>query len=334
MTPVSDKPRVLVVGAGAVGQVYARHAQLGGADVTFFVRKKYRAEVSRGFDMYPLNRRGTQPVRFEGFSVVSRAGEVAGKSFDQIYLTVSSPALRGPWLPEFAAVTGNATIIALQPGLDDLETIVAAGIPKERIVSGVITLISYHAPLPGETRFPRPGMAYWFPPLAPSPLCGEPARRDAAVGLLRAGHLPAKRHPNVPQLAAFPTAIMMPYLVALESAGWSLKALTSDVMELGARGAREALAIVALTWGKPPLQIRMIARPRMLRFGLYLARRVVPLPLEVYLKEHFTKVGDQTRMLMAGYIKRGKQAGLDVTGLEQLMAATAASPSRAQATAG
>ena len=44
--------RVLVVGAGAVGQVYGRHARQGGADVTFFVREKYRDTVSRGFDIY------------------------------------------------------------------------------------------------------------------------------------------------------------------------------------------------------------------------------------------------------------------------------------------
>ncbi|HTJ46743.1 MAG TPA: 2-dehydropantoate 2-reductase N-terminal domain-containing protein, partial [Kofleriaceae bacterium] len=54
--------RVLVVGAGAVGQVYARHAQQGGADVTFFVREKYRDEVARGLDLYPLNKRKKPPM--------------------------------------------------------------------------------------------------------------------------------------------------------------------------------------------------------------------------------------------------------------------------------
>ena len=153
--------------------------------------------------------------------------------------------------------------------------------------------------------------------------------------LLRAGGLPAKRHDNVQRLAAFPTAVLMPYLVALESVGWSFKALLpGDAMKLGARGAREALAVAAQTSGKPPLPIRIVARPRMLRFVLWLAQRVVPLPLEIYLKEHFTKVGDQTRMYMARYIARGKQAGLDVTGLEQLVAAIAATPARAHASSG
>jgi Ketopantoate reductase PanE/ApbA len=315
---------VLVVGAGAVGQVYGRHAALGGAEVTFFVREKYRSAVATGFDMYPLNRRAKLvPVRFEGFSVVSRADEVAANRFDQVYLTVSSSALAGPWLGELIAAIGDATILALQPGQDDLDTILAAGAERDRVISGVITLISYSAPLPGETRFPKPGMAYWFPPLSPSLVSGSPERATQVIALLKGGGLPIKRHPDVPKFAAFPTAMMMPYLVALESAGWTFRGLAKGPIELAARGAREAMAIVGRTAGKPPLMMRLVARPRVLRMGLWFARRVVPLPLEIYLKEHFIKVGDQTRLFMAGYIARGKGAGMDVSALEQLTASIA-----------
>src|SRR5512140_3185515 len=84
---MSDNPRVLVVGAGAVGQVYARHAQQGGADVTFFVPEKCRDQIARGLDLSPLNRgrrRRPEPVRFEAFSVMSRTSEVAASRFDQV----------------------------------------------------------------------------------------------------------------------------------------------------------------------------------------------------------------------------------------------------------
>src|SRR5262245_42718199 len=194
---MSPRPSVLVVGAGAVGQPYARHAQLGGADVTFFVRDKYRDTVARGLDLYPLNRRASrrgEAVRFDGFSVVSRADEVAARRFDHVILTVSSPALRGPWLGELIAAAGDATIVALQPGREDRDTIVAAGASPDRLVSGMITLISYAAPLPGETRFTRPGTAYWFPPMSPAPFSGPAERTAAIVALLRAGGQPAKRH--------------------------------------------------------------------------------------------------------------------------------------------
>ena len=319
-----DQPRVLVIGAGAVGQVYARHAQEGGAGITFFVRDKYRDQIARGLDLYPLNRgrrRRTEPVRFEGFSVVSRADEVAAQRFDQVYVTVSSPALRGPWLAELIAATGDATIVALQPGREDRDTIIAAGASPDRLVSGMITLISYAAPLPGETRFGKPGMAYWFPPMSPAPFSGPAERTAAVVALLRQGGLPAKRHPDVPRATAFPSAILMAYLVALETAGWSFRTLLRDHGQRAARGAREAIAIVGHDEGRPPLGTRLLTRPGILRIGLWLGARIIPLPLEIYLKEHFTKVGDQTRDFMVGYLARGKEVGLPVTALEQLMAA-------------
>jgi len=320
---MSDNPRVLVVGAGAVGQVYARHAQQGGAEVTFFVRDKYRDEIARGLDLYPLNRgrrHRTEPVRFDGFSVVSRPDEVAARRFDQVYLTVSSPALQGPWLAELIAAAGDATLVSLQPGRDDRETIFAAGAPADRLVSGIITLISYAAPLPGETRFPRPGMAYWFPPMSPAPFSGPEERTSAVVALLRKGRLPAKRGHDAPRAVAFPTALLMTFLVALENAGWSFRTLAHGHIQRGTRGAREALAIVGHREGRPPLAIRLAARPGILRMALWFAARAVPLPLPTYLKEHFTKVGDQTREFMVRYIARGKEAGLPVASLEELMA--------------
>lgn len=310
----------LVVGAGAVGQVYARHLQRGGARVTFFVREKYRADAERGFALYALNgRRPTEPQRFEDFAVLTQIEEVAARRFDQVYVTVSSPALAGPWLRALASATGDATIVALQPGRDDERVLHAAGIAADRLVSGVITLISYAAPLPGETRFPQPGMAYWFPPLAPCLLSGP--RAEAVVRALRAGGLPAKRHRDVPGLVAFPTAILMAYLAALESAGWSMRALwQSGAGALGARGAREALAVIA-AGRKPPLRARLMARPGVLRFALWAGRRVVPLPLEIYLREHFLKVRAQTIQFLTGYIADGKRAGVAVGALEELLAA-------------
>jgi 2-dehydropantoate 2-reductase len=186
----------------------------------------------------------------------------------------------------------------------------------------MITLISYAAPLPGEARFTRPGMAYWFPPLTPAPFSGPAERTAAVVAVLKRGGLPCKRHKDVPGMVAFPSGILMAYLVALENAGWSFRALTGgEQLRLGARGAREAIAVVSHDEGRAPLMARLIARPMILRIGLRLGRWIVPLPLEIYLKEHFTKVGEQTREYMAGYISRGKEVGTPVAALEQLMAA-------------
>lgn len=320
--------RVLVVGAGAVGQVYGRHLQLGGAELTFFVRDKYRVATAAGFDMYMLRgRRRAVPGRLDGFEVISRIDEVAARSFDQVYLTVSSTALAGPWLGELIAAIGDATLVALQPGVNDRDQVIAAGASAERTVSGIITLIGYAAPLPGERRFPRPGTAYWFPPLVPNLFSGPRERTDAVVAALRAGKLPARRHTDVQRLVAFPSAILMPYLVALESAGWSLRAFArGPAIQRGADAARQALAIVAAADRRRlSLGARCLSRPRALRFLLWSARRAVPLPLETYLREHFTKVHDQTIAFMNAFVASGRDAGLGVAELEALLASVATS---------
>ena len=46
---------VLIVGAGAVGQVYGYHLAKGGADVSFYIREQYAAELDRGFELYQLS---------------------------------------------------------------------------------------------------------------------------------------------------------------------------------------------------------------------------------------------------------------------------------------
>jgi 2-dehydropantoate 2-reductase len=171
-------------------------------------------------------------------------------------------------------------------------------------------------------------MAYWFPPMTPAPFSGPRDRVDAIVSLLKRGGQPAKRHKDVPRTVAFPSAILMAYLIALENAGWSFRELMRGGINDGARAAREALAIVARDeGGKVPLTARLMARPRVLRTGLWLGRRLVPLPLEVYLKEHFTKVGEQTREFVAGYIARGRELDLPVDALAaQVGALTPAAP--------
>jgi len=315
--------RVVVVGAGAVGQVYGRHLQLGGADVTFLVRDKYRAEAAAGFELYPLNRRDkTVPVRFDGFGVATDPRELA-QPVDQVWLGVSSPALGGAWLRAPAAATPDATYVVLQPGLDDRLVVERAGVAAERIVAGMISLISYHAPLPGETRFAKPGMAYWFPPRAPSLFSGP--RADAVVAALRAGKQPAKRHRDAAQAAMFPSAIMMPYLVALEASGWSTRALLQGPLaHLAARAAREAMGVVGAAHStRVPLLSRLAARKTILRTGLWFARKIIPLPLDIYLEQHFTKVGDQTREMMARYIALGADADQPVDALRELIASPA-----------
>jgi 2-dehydropantoate 2-reductase len=263
-------------------------------------------------------------VDWREYEVLTSATEVAAGSWDQVYLAMSSIGLRGPWLAELAAATGEASFVLLQPGLDD-RAVAVAGVGEARLVQGMISLISYPAPLPGETRFPRPGMAYWFPPLSPSPMSGPTERRDAVVAALRAGGLPSRARRDVAPSASFASSLMMPVLVALEQAGWSLARLFSAAergrLDTALAASREAMAVVGRRFGRqPPALLRLAARPLSLRTGVAIGRRLIPLDLEAYLARHFTKVGDQTRALLSGYIDHGREDGLPVAALERLRA--------------
>lgn len=43
---------VLIVGAGAVGKVYAYHLSKGGAKVTFLIKEKYKVEMKQPIILY------------------------------------------------------------------------------------------------------------------------------------------------------------------------------------------------------------------------------------------------------------------------------------------
>ncbi len=303
-------PRILIVGAGAVGQVYGRHLQRGGASVTFLVKPHHVSKLQAPLRFYPLNsyKLTDPPVEFSEYNLVTEPPSASEPGFDQVWLCVSSTALRQPWLKPLCSAIGDATVVSLLPGIEDRKLLLEY-VPEERLVTGLITIISYPAPLPGEPEDAK-GMAYWFPPLGPTPLSGPPERRDAAVRLLRAGGQPAKTHRDVAAISGFPTAVLMPILMGLEASNWKFKHLANS--EHGPRalnGVREAIAVVSALHGvSRPWWLPLLTMPT-LRALLWAAPMAVPLPLETYLGFHFTKVGDQTRLFIDTYIRLAETQG-------------------------
>lgn len=311
--------RILIVGAGAIGQVYAFHLKNAGHDVYFYVKEKYAAEMKGEQSIYPLNRKNPRltAVSFHASGVLSTPEEVAGLSWDQVYLCMSSTGLRGPWLTAFSKAVGKATIIALQSGMEDRAYLLNY-FPSDQIVSGMLSLISYHAPLSGE-ELPGPGMAYWFPPFSPSPFSGEPERTKAVVDALNSGGYPAKIVSDVPSMVAIPSAVLMNLMAGLELSDWSfVKFSEGKRMEEVCRAIFETAKIISKQEGKRPPFLLALLKPTAIKSAMKLAPCVIPLPIETYLKTHFTKVGDQTRMYMQGYVELGKKSGLQVEALNSL----------------
>ncbi|MDC0708706.1 2-dehydropantoate 2-reductase N-terminal domain-containing protein [Stigmatella sp. ncwal1] len=318
---MSARPRVLLVGAGAVGQVFGKFLKAAGCELSFLVKEQHVASTRAGFTLQKLSRFSHPPaVSLSGFGVLVSPQEVAQQSWDQVWLCVSSTALReGTWASELARVTGEATWVMLQPALKDRDWLLQ-WVPATRLVSGMIPFISFQKPLtPGEPS--APGTAFWFPPMARGMFSGPPQRLQEVLRPLREGGYPAHEAPDVVRGTAVPTALLNVFVSGLETAGWSFERFLKGPSAKAVReAAREAVQIVEGTSQKGP---PALLRPLPLRL-LLLGSRLAPFDVETYVRVHFTKVSAQTRLMLGEYISLGKSAGLPVQHLEALLEALSA----------
>jgi 2-dehydropantoate 2-reductase len=313
----------LLVGGGAVGMVFARHLQLGGARVAFYLRPQHLAAAQRGLVVYPLNRRHPRrnPVVLENVDLLTTPAEVAARHWDCVILCVSSTALRrGDWLAEIARASGDATVVAIQPGPDD-PAFVRARAGAARVVWSMFGLISYSAADVGEA-VPRPGIAYWRPPLSKLPFSGDAARVRAIVDALNRGGLPSRAHPDVPREVSFVGAVLDLHVQALHCAGWRFAELRRDreLLRLTHSALAEALAIAARHQdARAPWLLKQL-RPWHSRLVLGLAPRLTPLDIERYFRVHFTKVADQSAAWLASHIALADTLQLPSESLRRLQA--------------
>jgi hypothetical protein len=200
----------------------------------------------------------------------------------------------------------------------DSEERIRAAFPGDRVVPGLIGLVSYQAPLPGHAA-PRggPGVAYLFPPGSPTAFGGAHGR--AVAEALARGGCPAVENPRIGETSAFGSGLLMPNMAALELAGWSLAALRrGPLLALAAEAARQAIRVAAARLGVRAPILLFLLRGVTLRVVWKLAPRVMPIDLETYLRYHFTKVGGQTRQLLAEYRRDGEAAGLETSAVAEL----------------
>lgn len=315
---MSTRRRVLLVGAGAVGQVYARSLLRAGCEVAFLVKPAHLAEVRAGLTVHVYAGRTPRAEPLTGVEALTTVEEVAARAWDQVWLCVPSTALRaGGWVEALARVTGDATWVTLQPALEDRAWL-QQRVPAERVVGGIIPFVAFAAPLtPGAQ--PAAGTVLWMPPLARGLFDGPARRRDDVVAVLRAGGYPAARTKDVARAVAVPSAALTAFVTGLEAAGWSFARL----LEPGARvrtvqAAREAVRVAAAHTGASAGPVLLALRPAVLRLLPLVARRV-PFDLEAYLRAHFTKVRPQTRLMLEEYVEHGRRAGLEVDTLVHLL---------------
>lgn len=314
--------RILIVGAGALGQPFGYHLHQGGADIAYSVKPEYLDECESGFTLHRYRTfGGPTRLEFEDYEVYVEYEEISKLDWDQVWLCVSSTAVRGDWLPELMGAVGETTLVSIQPGLDVREHL-ESHYPAERIVSGRVSMIAWPTPL-GDESLPEGDIAYFLPPAQPIYFGGGSGRAGRVAELLDSGGCPADTHDQVLSYGAFTSAILETAVAGLEGADWSLRAFRrSDILETAARAGSEALQVVAAKYDRrPPWMVRIASRSLTMRVGLPVFSLVMPFDLEAYLEEHFTKVGDQTREEIVEFIETGERHGLEVGSLRSLLRA-------------
>src|SRR4051812_16653097 len=95
--------RVLVVGMGPVGQVFARALVGSGCRVGALVKPEHAAGARAGYTMYLLGaRKARAPMRWRVSEIFTAPQEVRGLPWDEVLVAVSSTDLRADWLKALA----------------------------------------------------------------------------------------------------------------------------------------------------------------------------------------------------------------------------------------
>lgn len=303
--------RILIIGSGAVGAVFAHHLACAGCEVSFLVRDAYSRNSLMPRNLHQYRVFGAPKTIRQQVAVHTRA--VPG--WDQLWLTLPSDALDSSWLVEQLAVfSADTPLLSWTPDFRDREKL--QRLFSGPIQHGLIGLSSFHTPLPGTTE-PGEGFGYFLPPRA-AILDNSSVGKEAAA-ILRAGGLPAAVVKDLVWLAARSTALMVPSIAALELAGWSLARYRQDNwVDCGCSASREATVIAAAYLDRNPGVAARLPQPVLMRTASWLAPMVMPFPLEIFLQSHFSKVGEQTRLMLDHWIEEGNLRSLPTRGLRAL----------------
>lgn len=313
----------LIVGAGAVGQVYGHFLQRGGASVSYFIKEKYKEECENGFTLYRCRRSGLGAAeRFDADGLFTQFDDLKQTRWDQVWLTVSSADLRGGWLEQLREVIGDATVVMLQPDLDDRDYVYSV-FPQEQVVCGIVNFISYQTPLPDLPDYhpdaAKKGVAYLLLPMMPAEFSGNEDRLPSVMGAIASGRFNVKVDQDASRVYADRSAMMIPLVALLELENWSFTRLRiSNSLDLAVGAAREALAIVAAKFGRRLNWTERLFSLFWVKMALPVMRFLSPMDAESYVKFQFVKTAPQTRMMLKHFIDDGEKLGQPVVSLREL----------------
>jgi hypothetical protein len=318
--------KVLMVGCGAVGQVFGLALQKAGAELGCYDRPAAAERLKQalehgGMPLFQIsNARGRppRPDRLENYQVLADVVECQRFKPDQIWLALPSTVYYTAWLQEFLGHVPSERVVCFAPEGRRKEFF--PQVAADRLVFGGITFMAWQGDLEGGGGRPE-GVNFWRPPLLGIPLTGtEEACRAVERLLKKAGFRAALGKPDSPMQSCV-TAVMEAFMAGLELAGWSLGSFRkSSWLNRAAGGAREAvLSQLSRTGMFPRALLGILLSPPGFRLATLLLPRLVPFDLEKYLKFHYLKTRDQTLNLLEVFASDGEKRALPVKNIRRLL---------------
>jgi hypothetical protein len=326
--PVKKQLKVLLVGSGAVGQVFGLYLIEAGVELGFYARPasadKLKQALEHGgiplFQTSYFRRRDPVAHRLENYQVVTDVAESQRFKPHQIWFTTPSPVYYSEWFREFLQKVPSERVVCFAPEGGRSEFFPESG-GEDRLVFGGITFISWQGDLEGGSGRPE-GVNFWLPPLLGIPLIGtEKACREVEELLKIAGFRVMVKKQDFHKTLASVTAVMLAFVAGLELSGWSFRAFRkSPWLKRAACGSREAVLSQLTGTG---IFTRTLLRILFSSTGFFLATLFLPFlfpfDLEKYLKFHYLKTRDQTLTLLDVFARDGKRRGLPVENIQVLL---------------
>jgi hypothetical protein len=300
--------KVLIVGCGAVGQVYALSLQKAGVQLGLYdlpaTRQKLQQALGQGgmylFELSRQHRRAPIEHRLSNYQIAGDETQCRDLEPDQIWFTIPSQVYYSDWFHDFLKRVPSSRVVCFIPEGSRTE-IIPEG-ENDRFVFAGTTFMAWQSDLEGGGGRPE-GVNFWLPPLG-IPLIGtQNACVEVKQVLNRAGFKVSIGKPGS-HAQASTTALMTAFIAGLELAGWSLKLYRSSPwLKCAARASREAMRSQYPSIG---LLQRLLTSNTIMWIGFYLVALILPFlfpfDIEKYLKFHYRKTRDQTLVLLNLFI--------------------------------
>jgi len=320
--------RVLIVGSGAVGQVFGLCLQKAGVELGFYARsetakKLFIAQEHRGLALFQIShsrRRDPIPHRLDNYQVVTDFEACQQFEPDQIWFTTPSSVYYSEWYQQFLKEVPSKRVVCFVPEGGRPEFI-PEGESPDRFVFGGITFIAWQGDLEGGGGRPE-AVNFWRPPLLEISLIGTDKAGNEVAEILRASSFRSSvKERTFSKIQAALTAFLSAYVGGLELAGWSLAAFRrSPWLKGAASAAREAIFSQVFNAGIfTRMFFEILTSSTTLFATTYLLPPIFPFELEKYLKFHYLKTRDQTLHLLKLFIEDGKMQGLPVENIQILL---------------